>query len=118
LSDFDQRFENWVRWCNQRGLHRATCGSAEGNWKSPQVWEAQNPRPAEIDTVDAVRVNRAFTKLALSAPSHAQVIKVIVFMPWLRPTRAAQMLGTHWTRLDEKLNRAKLMMRNLMREGV
>jgi hypothetical protein len=70
-----------------------------------------------VNSVDAVKVNRAFTKLALSAPSYAQVIKVMVFMPWLKPTRAAQILGTHWTRLDEQLNRAKVMMRNVMREA-
>lgn len=97
----------------QKGLHTGRCGSAEGNWRSPQVWDAPNPRPQAIDVPDAILVNRAYTRLALTAPKHAKALKVLVFMGWLRPTRQAQMLATHYTRLDELLRRAKIMLRNV-----
>jgi hypothetical protein len=114
VDAFDARFDNWRRWCIQKGLHRGRAGSAEGAWRSPQVWDAPNPRPPEIDLPDAILVNRAFTQLALSAPRNANAIKVLVFMGWLKPTRQAQILATHYTRLDELLSRSKIMLRNLL----
>jgi hypothetical protein len=101
-DDFALRFENWRRWCIQKGFHRGHCGSVEGAYRSPQHWDPPEPRPASIDLLDAVVVNRAYTRLALIAP-------------YLRPTRQAQILGTHYLRLDELLHTAKQMLSNQLR---
>ena len=110
--DFETRFANWRRWCDQRGRKQERAGSAEGAWRSPQCWEPPNPRPPEIDLLDALDVNKAYIRLWMLAPSWANVIKVIVFKPYLRPQRQAQLLGTHYLKLDQMLAKAKTMLRN------
>lgn len=112
---FEARFENWVRWCNQKGLHQGRVGSLEGGYRSPQIWHPPEPRPPSIDLPDAVLVNRAYTKLAIQAEHYARAIQTLVFMPYLRPTRQAQILGTHYLRLNELLDKSKLMLKNLLR---
>jgi hypothetical protein len=113
-ASFEKRFDNWRRWCLQKGLHQGRVGSAEGNWRSPQIWHPPEPRPAAIDLPDAVAVNRAYTQLAIQSPSAAKAIQVIVFMPYLRPQRQAQILGTHYLRLDGLLDKTKIMLRNVL----
>jgi hypothetical protein len=117
LESFDRRFENWRRWCIQKGLHRGRAGSVEGAYRSPQHWDPPEPRPAEIDVLDAILVNRAYTRLALLSPRSAKVIQVVVFMPYLRPQRQAQILGTHYLRLDAELDKCKQMLKNQLRVG-
>jgi hypothetical protein len=112
---FEPRFRNWVRWCVQKGLHRGRAGSVEGAYRSPQHWDPPEPRPAEIDVLDAIVVNRAYTRLALISPRSAKVIQILVFMPYIRPQRQAQMLGTHYLRLDALLEQCKQMLRNQLR---
>jgi hypothetical protein len=65
--------------------------------------------------LDAILVNRAYTRLALLSPSSAKVIQVLVFMPYLRPQRQAQILGTHYLRLDAELDKCKQMLKNQLR---
>jgi hypothetical protein len=108
-AEFGVRFQNWVRWCVQKGLYR---GSVEGAYRSPQHWDPPEPRPPSIDPLDAVVVNRAYTRLAILAPYHATVIKVLIFQPYIRPTRQAQILGTHYLQLDALLDKAKTMLAN------
>lgn len=110
--EFTARFENWRRWCNQKGLYQGRTGSIEGAYRSPQHWDPPEPRPAEINVPDAVLVNRAYTRLALLAPKQASIIKVLVFRPYWRPQWQGQKLGIHWRLLDEALERAKKMLRN------
>ena len=114
VSEFDRRFDNWVRWCKSKGTQTGRCFSAEGAYRSPQIWHAPGPRPADIDVPDAVAVNRAFVRMATQTPTYANVIKVLVFKSWMRPTLQAQILGTHWTRLDGELGRAKKMLKNIL----
>lgn len=109
---FESRWLNWIRWCNQKGLYQGRTGSLEGAYRSPQIWHPPEPRPPTIDVPDAILVNKAYTRLAKLSPTNAQVIKTLVFMPWLKPTRQAQILGTHYMRLDELLHRAKTMLKN------
>ena len=109
---FEVRWKNWIRWCVQKGLYQGRAGSVEGAYRSPQHWDPPDPRPPTIDLPDAVLVNRGYTRLAMLAPYHAKVIQVLVFEPFLRPTRQAQKLGTHYLRLDELLHRSKIMLAN------
>lgn len=116
VSAFDIRFENWVRWCNARGHQTGHCYSAEGAYRSPQIWHPPEARPPEIDGNDALTINRAYTRMATLTPRYANVIKVLVFRHRRdRPTLQAQMLGIHWTRLDGELDRAKKMLENTVK---
>jgi len=115
-DNWEQRWENWTRWCKQKGLHQGRTGSVEGAYRSPQHWDPPEPRPKVIDVLDAIQVNRGYTQLALIAPKTAKVIQILVFHPYLRPQRQAQMLGTHYLKLDALLNRAKVMLRNQLRD--
>jgi len=129
LDAFEIRFQNWVRWCKARGMHgNGRAASLEGAYSGPQGkghptgwgdWESGPLAPLNvpelIDIPDAVEVNRAFTQLAMIASTYAMAIKVLVFMDWMKPTRQAQILGTHYTRLSFMLDRAKKMLRNVLR---
>jgi hypothetical protein len=112
---FSARFNNWVRWCVQKGLYRGRAGSVEGAYRSPQHWDPPEPRPPTIDVLDAILVNRAYVRLAMLSPRNAKVIQVLVFHPYIRPTRQAQILGTHYLELDRRLDEAKAMLANQLR---
>jgi hypothetical protein len=127
-DSFPTRYENWKRWCIVRGMHGARAGSAEGGYSGPQGhghpygwgdWDQSAPLKIEvkpqINIPDAVQVNRAFMYLAMVAPSHAQVIKVLEFQTYLRETRQAQILGVHYQRLGQELFRARKMLQNQLR---
>lgn len=114
-AEFSQRFENWRRWCVQKGLYQGRAGSIEGAYRSPQHWDPPEPRPPSIDVVDALEVNRAYTRLAQIAPSQANIIKVVVFRQHWRPQWQAQKLGIHHTLLEEALARAKKMLGNQLK---
>lgn len=112
-SEFEARFRNWLRWCfeGHPEPHEA-CGSAEGNWKSPQIWEPDPPGRNQIDPVDywdAVQVQKAFYGLP---ELHRRVIKFMHFRPHWRRSWVAQKLGCHHTDLDERLRMAKRMLAN------
>ena len=111
---FEVRFQNWVRWCNQKGLYRGRVGSAEGDWRSPQIWDPPEPRPEPINDPDAVEMNRAYTQLAMTAPTYARAIQVLVFRPYLRPQRQGQILGVNYQKLDQLLHKSKQMMKNIL----
>lgn len=112
---FELRWQNWVRWCNQKGLHQGRVGSLEGAYRSPQIWHPPEPRPPTIDVVDAILVNRAYTKLAQDAHSAARIIKILVFRPYWRPQYQAQKLGIHYTTLDDALIKSKQMLCNVLK---
>lgn len=112
-TGFEGRFRNWVRWCleGHPEPHEA-CGSAEGNWKSPQVWEPDPPGRNQIDPVDiwdALVVQRAFYGLP---ELHRRTIKFLHFKVHWRRSWIAQKLGCHHTDLDERLRIAKRMLNN------
>lgn len=114
-ASFEQRWLNWIRWCVQKGLYRGRAGSVEGAYRSPQHWDPPEPRPPTIDVLDAILVNRAYVRLAMLSPSNAKVIQILVFHPYIRPTRQAQILGTHYLQLDKLLDQAKTMLSNQLR---
>ena len=113
-SVFEQRFDNWVRWCRSHGGRVGRCFSAEGAYRSPQVWEPQNPRPAEVDLQDALKMQKAWVRFAQSAPSFARVIDVLVFSPHWEPAWQARKLGMRIRDMQAALDRAKMAFRNSM----
>jgi hypothetical protein len=116
--EFPARFENWRRWADQKGLYQGRAGSAEGAYRSPQIWDPPGPRPPMIDVVDAIVVNRAYIQLRLIAERQARVIQILVFRGkhW-RPQWQAQKLGIHHTKLEEALSHAKQMLENQLRRA-
>lgn len=78
---FEGRFKNWVRWCRASHIHNGRCGSAEGGWRSPQVWESPGPRPGELDDLDAVKLERVFTS-ELVRDFYRRAIKLWYFKRW------------------------------------
>jgi hypothetical protein len=113
--EFAARFRNWVRWCLAKGLYQGRTGSIEGAYRSPQHWDPPEPRPEPVDELDAILMNKAYVRLWMGSETAARVIQVLVFTPYLRPTRQAQILGTHYMRLEQELAKAKKMMQNLLR---
>lgn len=126
-TDFDTRFDNWVRWCQQSGRSAGRVASLEGLYTGPQGrghptgwgdWEqgplAPLPVKYMVDVNDALRVNRAYVKLAMQAPSQAHVIQVLVFQSYLSPKRQAQLVGSPIGRLGELLGRAKKSLENIL----
>lgn len=112
-AEFEVRFRNWLRWCIHEGNDEPdeTCGSAEGAWKSPQIWE---PDPQErnlinpVDIWDALKVQRAFYGLP---ELQRRTIKFLHFKKWRRQW-VAQKLGCCEADLSEKLYIAKRMLSN------
>ena len=96
--DFEWRFENWLRWCRLGGLRGRRCGSAEGGYRSPQVWWPEGARGEGVDVVDAVEMNRSYWGLPVRV---RRVVQVLWFRGWWRPQWQAQKLGVHWTKLGE-----------------
>jgi hypothetical protein len=115
-DEFERRWANWVRWCNSKGFYQGRTGSLEGAYRSPQCWNEELPKPPPIDLLDAVVMNRAYVRLWTSSEKAAKTIQYLVFRhPNMRPTGQAQLLGVHYMRLEQELQKAKRMMRNLLR---
>lgn len=111
---FSWRFRNWVNWCNLKGVHNSRAGSAEGNWKSPQIWDERNPTPEWvrlIDHNDAVEINRAYVELD---PYPRRVILILYFRTHWRPTWQAQKLNCHVSQLHDKACWARNQLENLL----
>ena len=83
------------------GRFQAKAGSAEGNYRSGQVWEDVQPKPSwliELNVPDAVEVNRVYVSLS---GWDRRVIKVLWFRTHWRPQWQGQKLGVHYTKLEE-----------------
>ena len=109
---FNERFSNWLYWCQLKGIYHGKAGSAEGRYRSPQTWEPQNPKPAwliTMDIPDAVEVNRAYSQLGERT---RKIIKVLWLKTTWRPQWQAQAIGCHWKELEEVGYRAKRMLEN------
>lgn len=114
-SVFDQRFDNWVRWCRQHGGGGGRCFSAEGGYRSPQVWHPPEPKPESVDVNDAMAMQRAWVRFAVDVPTYARIIDVLVFHDWYEPKWQARKLGMRIVELQAALDRAKAAFRNSMR---
>ena len=115
--DFNARFKNWIAWCQMRGLFQSRTGSAEGLWRSPQVFEDRLPRPVwllEMDEPDAIALNRVYTALARFQPAQARAIKVIWFKTHWRPSWQAQAIRCRTIDLPARAYQAKTAFSNLL----
>lgn len=106
--DFNTRFVNWLRWCaDYRGEPHGSCGSGEGLYRSPQVWDVVEPNMAKlnpVDVPDAELVNRAYVALG---DYDRRVLKYVYFRRHWRPSWMAQKLNCHYTQIYGKLVVAK-----------
>jgi hypothetical protein len=96
---FERRFENWVRWCRSSGLFLGKAGSAEGEYRSGQVWEERLPSGPEVDVVDAVFLNAVFMELEARV---RRIVKILYFRSHWRPQWQAQKIGCRADDLIEK----------------
>ena len=108
---FAERFNNWLRWCaDHPGAPHSPCGSAEGRYRSPQVWEGLQPSESKLNPVnvpDAELVNRAYV---LMDDYNRRVIKYVYLRTHWRPSWMAQKLGCHYTAIYSKLQTARQLM--------
>lgn len=115
LPRFEIRFENWLRWCREgSGEPMERCGSAEGGWDSPQVWDAPEPNMRllmPVNVPDAVLVNRAYVKMA---GEWRRVLKIVYFRPHWRDQWKAQKIGCRVSEIADRALKARLMLRNLL----
>jgi len=114
---FGERFKNWLRWCaDYAGEPHGSCGSLEGGYRSPQVWDVVEPNMWKLNPVnipDAELVNRAYVELG---DYDRRVIKYVYFRRHWRPSWMAQKLGCHYTQIYGKLHEAKVRMMVLVDE--
>lgn len=113
MASFDERFDNWRRWCLSDGAIYGRVASLEGNYRSPQCWEPPNPRPPSVDVPDAIEINRAYTWLAINAPREAKVIRIMTFCGHWREKRRAQILGINSANLADAYRTSRIMLRNV-----
>jgi hypothetical protein len=55
------RIENWRRWVLAGGYPYRQANSLEGNYRSPQHWHPEGPRPPQVMRLDAELLERAWT---------------------------------------------------------
>lgn len=114
LETFETRFKNWVNWCKLKNINYSRTGSAEGNYKSPQIWDERNPIPEwirAINHLDAIEVNRAYIALP---EKPRQIIYILCFKSHWRAEYQAQRINCHHTELGERLYWAKTQLNNLL----
>lgn len=115
MTDFHSRFINWLRWCAvHAGEPHSPCGSVEGKWHSPQVWEGLAPSQAKLNPVnvpDAELVNRAYVAIP---DFDRRVLKYVYFRRHWRPSWMAQKLGCHYTQIFGKLTIARQKMSDIV----
>lgn len=103
-NSFSARFRNWLRWAKSTGRFIQKAGSAEGNYRSPQCWEPEDPRGEPVDLLDAALLDKVY----LGLPDRVRkIIKILHFRDRWRPQWQAQKLGVHYLKLEE-LNREAL----------
>jgi hypothetical protein len=61
LETVRERLREWARYFRDRAK-QGQSGSAEGLWRSPQVWESPNPRPV-LDVQRAIRTQLLLQQL-------------------------------------------------------
>lgn len=63
LNDYlHRRLINWSRWCRQH-QRPGHCASIEHQYRSPQCWNEQEPRPEPIDIFDGQAMEWTVRKL-------------------------------------------------------
>ena len=73
MQSLRDRLQNWANYMRSH-QRRMVCGSAEGAWKSPQIWHPEGPRN-DPDVQDALTIERAITMLYGRSPRSAEALK-------------------------------------------
>ena len=68
------RIENWRRWVLSKGAPYRQANSLEGNYRSPQHWHPEGPRPVEVWRADAELLEAAWR--AVRPLESAQLIRL------------------------------------------
>lgn len=112
--EWGQRFANWIEWCRRREPEYAKAGSAEGNYRSPQIWEPPGPRPVELNLPDATLLNHVFWQLG--RPTR-RVLKTLLFWPgrFWSLKKQCQYLGVRELELPQAFYKAERMLENRLR---
>ena len=101
----------WARWSRSRPIYQS-CRSLEGNYRSPQIWYPEPPKTPMI-IKDVLAVEKAVVKLPASSMQHIKF--------WYLERRsldyARRSLGLTQDGAIQHINRARSMVRNLMRIG-
>lgn len=108
FPNFEPRFRNWLRWCAEYASEpHGSAASAEGAYRSPQIWDEVRPNLGllnPVDKWDAMVVQRAYVGMP---DGERRVIKFMYFRPHWRREWIAQKLDVHHSRLGERLLVAK-----------
>ncbi len=114
----------WARWARET-MRYGHCGSVEHKYRSPQCWWPEEPRPPEINTREAMAVERAIVGLP-GLPEKHRIVLVWTWVhrckePWII-TRQAKKRYRVWVRpqdVQEVLHDAERMVANrLRRQGI
>lgn len=94
LECLESRIANWRRAILGRGINYGQCMSAEGNFRSPQHWHPEGPKPLAVDMLDADLLERAWRTIR---PLQARQIvlwhHVYRLAPWVIVRRVRQVYG-------------------------
>jgi len=109
--DIDQRLENWQRAFREHRNYRVT-PSLEGRYKSPQHWDAREPK-VEVNMIDALAVERA----AVGMPQpYKAILKFEYFQKYFMPIqRLCKKYAIRISYYDIELDKAKRMIINRLK---
>lgn len=72
------RLREWAYYYRDRPI-KGKAGSAEGNWRSPQIWEAQKPKPV-VSLLRAIETQGLLQELPI--PNHRALCWRFCY-PWI-----------------------------------
>lgn len=78
VEEARSRLREWAYYFRDRPT-KGKAGSAEGNWRSPQVWEAQKPKPV-VSLLRAIETQGLLKQLP--TPNHRALAWRFAY-PWL-----------------------------------
>lgn len=90
IINVDALLTEWGRWCvyrRPRGPEIPQCGSLEGQYRSPQVWEGAEPDDEEPDWRIGERIEAIVTKF--DKRGHKCLKVWYVERPWIKRMSAA-----------------------------
>lgn len=104
--------ENWYRSVHV-GMAYRTCGSAEGRYRPPQVWEAQQPN-IPVDRLDAEILEETWRGLPMDC-------RLIVRYWWIRKMRP-ELMGRKMKirphQLDAEIRRSIMLMHGRLHKAI
>lgn len=106
LEEIHARLENWAAWSRDR-IRKGHCASFEGRYRSPQIWEAEEPR-LTFDVLDALEVFRAVTGM----PDDPRWLLHLWYVHKAPEGYVRRKLAIHRTALVEEINKARRMAKN------